>query len=115
MAGARRVVFQFAAQPSQVKPQIVGALLEAAAPDPRQDLSPPDQLTRAAQQDLQEPPLGGSEPECLPLPGLVRIRSTNLVRGEIDQPLADHSLARLVLAGLAFVAAQYGPQPGQQF
>ena len=53
-----------------------------------------------------------------PSPGPVardRGRATDLVRGEIDQPLADHGLARLVVVGLAFVAAQHGTQPGEQF
>src|ERR1700730_17520590 len=125
ITGAGRVVFQLAAQTSHVKAEIVSPLLVAGTPDSGQDLRRPHELARPAQQDLQDPPLGGGEPESLPIPGLgrgsiprpgrargrARAQAADLVRGEIDQPLAHHGLARLVVVGLAFVAAQHGAQP----
>src|ERR1700736_5319838 len=63
MAGTRRIVFQLVAQASHVKAEIVGALLEPWSPDSGQDLYRPDELARAAQQDLQDPPFGRREPE----------------------------------------------------
>src|SRR5712691_9769965 len=67
MTGPRRVILQLAAQASHVKAEVIGALLEPGTPDRGQDLRRPDQLARSAEQDLQDPPFGRSEPERPPL------------------------------------------------
>jgi hypothetical protein len=57
-----------AAQASHVKAGMVGALLKARSPDSGQDLHRPDELTRAAQQDLQDPPSVGVSRSVSPRP-----------------------------------------------
>src|ERR1700678_2163186 len=63
MAGPGRIVFQLAAQPRQVEAEIAGALLESGPPDFGQQLRRPDELAGPVQQDSQDAPFGGREPQ----------------------------------------------------
>src|ERR1035437_7435381 len=67
VAGTSRVVFQLAAQPGHVKAEIVGALLEPGPPDHGQDLRRRHELAGPVEQDGQDAPFGGRQPERRPL------------------------------------------------
>src|SRR5580700_3700754 len=67
VTGPGRVIFQLAAQPCHVEAEIVSALLEAGPPYPGQDLRRPDELARPVQQDGQDAPFSGREPQRHPL------------------------------------------------
>src|SRR5580698_4395813 len=139
MAGPGRIVLQLAAQPRHVEAEIAGALLESGPPDCGQELRRPDELAGPVQQDGEDAPFGGRQPQrprtavstartavstARTAVSTARTVSTNqivsirnlpdLVCGEVDEPLPDDDLARLVLAEPALVAAQRGAQPGQQ-
>ena len=58
-----------------------------------ENLRRPDELAGTVQQELQDPPFGRREPERLLLTGG---RPPDLVRGQVDQPLAHRGLAWLV-------------------
>src|ERR1700689_217443 len=66
MAGPGRVFFQLAAQPRHVEAEIAGSLLESGPPDFGQELHRPDELARPVQQDGQDAPFGGREPQRHP-------------------------------------------------
>src|ERR1039457_3862045 len=121
VAGTSRVVFQLAAQPGHMKTEIVGALLEPGPPDHGQDLRRRHELAGPVEQDGQDAPFGGRQPERRPLPppaiGRAALsqsqRTLNrsaltrteigppppaLVRCEVAQPVADGDLVRPVPA-----------------
>src|SRR5215469_8406748 len=61
MAGPGGVFLELAAKPRHVEPEVVRPVLEARTPHVGQQLGRAHQLTGAAQQYLQEAPLGGSQ------------------------------------------------------
>src|ERR1700722_14408632 len=66
MAGPGRVVLQLAAQPCHVEAEIAGALLESGSPYFGQELRRPDELAGPVQQDGQDAPFGGRQPQRPP-------------------------------------------------
>jgi len=105
VAGVRRIGFQFAADLGDEQAQVVGLLLVVRPPDLLQQLPLADQPAGVADQDLNELPFGGGQPDLSAAAG-------DLLGGQVDAEVRGLD-DRGVLLGEAG-SADRGPQAGQE-